>query len=149
MNWKILPNQCRFFGLRQLIEICILFFFLFYSDLENQVANALNELQVNTIEMERNRVIPELAGLYNAENAAHELLPHTKFLTKLIGVENKRVITAFNPSESIHFNALNAPETNVLSDASANGLALADNEPGNRPNLNEPLQWDRNWMWDY
>lgn len=106
------------------------------------MADALQELQENTIEMERNRVIPELVELYNVENAAHKLLPQAKYLTKLIGSDNKRVITAFNPSESIQFNALNGPYTGD------NAVAIVGQE-SERQNLEGPLHWDQNWTWDF
>lgn len=114
----------------------------FFSNFENRLADALQELQENTIEMERNRVIPELVELYNVENAAHKLLPQAKYLTKLIGSDNKRVITAFNPSESIECNALNGPYTGD------NAVAIVGQE-SERLNLEGPLHWDQNWTWDF
>lgn len=117
--------------------------------MESWLADALEELQENTIEMERNRVIPELIGLYNAESAAHELLQNTQFITKSIGTENKRVITAFNPSESIQFEALDGSNKYLIGDESSKDLATIDHESADRPFLDEPLHWDQNWAWDY
>lgn len=114
------------------------------SNLENLLADALEDLQENTIEMERNRVVPELVELYNVENAVHKLLPHTKYLTKLIGTDNKRVITAFNPSESIRFNALEGQNTGD----SDNAVAIVGHE-NVRENIDGPLHWDQDWTWDY
>lgn len=117
-------------------------FFCYFSYLEDQVAKAAKELQDDTIEMERNRVIPELIGVYNAENAVHDVLPNSKYSTKLIGTNNKRVITAFNPSELIQFNA--------LSDKSEHIIGLTDaNKEEEREELDEPLYWDQNWEWDF
>lgn len=112
------------------------------------MAVALKELQADTIEMERNRVIPELIGVYNAENAAHDLLPYTKYVTKLIGMDNKRVITAFNPSQSIEFHLLDVQNkyTNLLSDIDGNELAKIPVED-EREELDKPLEWDENWTW--
>lgn len=112
--------------------------------MEDRVADAVKELQFNTIEMERNRVIPELIGVYNAENAAHDVLPTTKYSTKLIGTDNKRVITAFNPAELIEFNALSEKKKKIqqiVADATTNG--------NDRQDLDEPLYWDQNWEWDF
>lgn len=91
--------------------------------------------------MERNRVTPEIINLYNAENAAHDLLPNSKFVSKLI--ENKRVITMFNPSESIVLNQ--------LSDASKRTDVTTNNQytEHERVDLPEALEWDRNWEWDF
>lgn len=116
--------------------------------MKSKLADALKELQKNTIEMERNRVIPELIGLYNCENEVHDLLPdyETQYFTKLIGIDNKRVITEFNPSNPIQFNTLNGPDDSVGKKNHILPIAGSSNE---RENLEEPLQWDRNWMWDY
>lgn len=108
--------------------------------------DAINELQENTVEMERNRVIPELIGLFNAENEVHQLIPNTKYMTKLIGTNNKRVITMFNPSESIRFNALDTSNAPLIADANTADLTTVSND---RENLEEPLHWDQNWEWDF
>lgn len=97
--------------------------------------------------MERNRVHPELIELYNAENAAKDLLPNTKFITKLIGPTNKRVITAFNPSESLLFQTLEGDKLNLIADNNKD-LAHAYDQI-DREDLKEPLHWDQNWTWDY
>lgn len=112
------------------------------------MADAVKELQQDTIEMERYRVVPELIGLYNAENEAHNLLPNTKCMTKLIGTKNRRVITAFNPSESIELNALAITNTHLRTERTTEHLSQA-NADDERANLEEPLYWDQNWMWDY
>ncbi|XP_031640136.1 uncharacterized protein LOC116352043 [Contarinia nasturtii] len=122
------------------------------SNVEDQLAEAIKELQSDTIEMERNRVTPELIGLYNAENEAKDLLPDTKFITKLIGPTNKRVITAFNPSESILFNALDGAKIDLIADESnTKNLAKvsASQSQSDREDLKEPLFWDQNWQWDF
>lgn len=116
--------------------------------MESRLADALDELQKNTIEMERNRVIPELIGVYNAENAVHDVLKlpaDMKYTTKMIGTNNKRVITAFNPSNSIQNYALDEPE----SDPNNNHILSIAGPTRNREHLDKPLEWDRNWMWDY
>lgn len=119
------------------------------SDLESRLSGALKELQQNTMEMERNRVIPELIGLYNAETEVHKLLRNTEYTTKLIGKHNKRVITAFNPSDAIlfldHINTIDNKDVDV-----DKGLtAIATDANNARENLDEPLHWDQNWTWDY
>lgn len=116
--------------------------------MEDRVSNSIKELQANTIEMERNRVVPELIGLYNAENEAKNLLPNTKIITKLIGPNNKRVITAFNPSDTILFTALDGKEVDLIIDENTKELTNAADQ-NERTNLKEPLHWDQNWIWDY
>lgn len=152
----IFPNIFRF--IQNFIEM-VWFFCVcaFHSDLELRLDNALKELQHNTVEMERNRVIPELIGLYNAETEAHKLLPTTKFTTKLIGAHNKRVITVFNPSDSIQLNAMLLEDINSktkLIDGENNNenrelTTLTSDADDARENLNEPLQWDQSWTWDF
>lgn len=125
--------------------------------MEVRLGDALTELQQNTVEMERNRVIPELIGLYNAETEAHKLLQNTKYTTKLIGTHNKRVITVFNPSDAIQLNAMlldnihSKMKTNMIDGVNNNDLTTiaSDAMTNVRENLNEPLEWDRNWTWDY
>lgn len=116
--------------------------------MEDRVSNSIIELQANTIEMERNRVIPELIGLYNAENEAKNLLPNTKKITKLIGTNNKRVITAFNPSDTISFIPLDGKKVDLIIDENTNELINTDDQ-NERSNLKEPIHWDQNWTWDY
>lgn len=104
--------------------------------------------------MERNRVIPELIGLYNAENEVHKLLKNTKYTTKLIGTHNKRVITAFNPSDSIQLMQNNGDAYLKRIDGSRYNdrkelSAVSSDSQAIRKNLDEPLHWDQNWMWDY
>lgn len=127
--------------------------FLFHRDLELRLDDALKELQQNTVEMERNRVIPELIGLYNAESEVHRLLPNTKYTTKLIGAHNKRVITVFSPSDSIQMNAMlleNANSNTNSVDGQKNELAAIPIDSSDaREELSEPLQWDQNWTWDF
>lgn len=117
------------------------------------MSDALEELQQNTVEMERNRVIPELIGLYNAETEVHRLLPNTKYTTKLIGTHNKRVITVFNPSDSIQLNALllenTNSRTNLVDGQNSESAAILSNPSDAREELNEPVQWDQNWTWDF
>lgn len=137
-----------------IIYLFTIFFSLFnrneFSKIEDRVSDAIKELQANTIEMERNRVVPELIGLYNAENEAKRLLPDTKFITKLIGPNNKRVITAFNPSDAILFNALDGKQNvDLITDGNGHELATNVNGQSERENLKEPLHWDENWAWDY
>lgn len=95
--------------------------------------------------MERNRVIPEIVNLYNAENEAHDLLPNTKFISKLIGAKHRRVITAFtfNPSDSIQWKALTEQQSSTDMDAKEKIHEL------DREDLAEALEWDRNWSWDF
>ena len=111
----------------------------------------MKELQANTVEMERNRVIPELIELYNAETEAKSLLPETKLMTQLIGPNNKRVITTFNPSNAILFQALDdKKKPDLITDEHANELTKkAEDDQSVRENLEEPLHWDQNWTWDY
>lgn len=130
-------------SIHQEIEVHPFFLCSNYSKLEDQVAEAVKELQENTIEMERNRVVPELIGLYNAENEAHNLLPNTKCISKLIGTKNKRVITAFNPSESIEF-----IDTHLRIERTTKDLSKADHD-AKQLSLEDPLYWDQNWTWDY
>lgn len=109
--------------------------------------------------MERNRVIPELIGLYNVENEVHKLLPNdTKYTTKLIGAHNKRVLTAFNPSDAIQWNAEQLDQLSVKRDligGKNNNINkeltdIASSDASNtRENLDEPLHWDQNWTWDF
>lgn len=121
--------------------------------MEVRLSEALKELQQNTVEMERNRVIPELIGLYNAESEVHRLLPNTKYTTKLIGTHNKRGITVFNPSDSIQMNAMLLENTNSQTTpvgGQTNELATIPSDPSDaREELSEPLQWDQNWTWDF
>lgn len=125
--------------------------------MELRLGDALKELQQNTVEMERNRVIPELIGVYNAETEAHKLLPNTKYTTKLIGTHNKRVITVFNPSDSIKLNAMllkNTHSKTNLIDGDKNNeknelVTVVSDASNAREDLNEPLQWDQNWTWDF
>lgn len=114
------------------------------SKLEVKLADSIAELQAATLEMERNRVIPEIVNLYNAENEAHDLLPNTKFISKLIGDKhNRRVITSFNPSDSIQWNALTEKQSSKDVDAKDKIHEL------DREDLPEALEWDRNWSWDF
>lgn len=129
------------------------------------MSEALNELQQNTVELERNRVIPELIGLYNAETEVHKLLKNTKYTTKLIGMHNKRVITVFNPSDAIQFNTMLLDNTNANTKSNSNTniidgkhnkvngdlmpMIANDDASNARKNLDEPLQWDQNWTWDF
>lgn len=113
---------------------------------------AINELQLSTIEMERNRVTPELIGVYNAENAAHDLLPgyNGKYITKLIGSENKRVITAFNPSDLIAFHLWESKSGNTdLSSGIDSKQLITVSEDNDRAEMKEPLWWPNDWQWDY
>lgn len=103
--------------------------------MEARLADAVKELQRNAVEMERNRVIPELVGLYNAENEAHKLLSNTEYTTRLIGTQNRRVITAFNPSNAIQWNA--GQLTNEI------------DGDGEREHLDDPLHWSQDWTWDF
>lgn len=98
--------------------------------------------------MERNRVIPELVGLYIAENSAKDLLPDTKCMTKLIGPTNKRVITAFNPSEKILFKALEGDEKDLITQENSKYMVKMSAHDGERSDIKEPLYWDNNWQWD-
>lgn len=123
--------------------------FVYFSDWESRLARAVEELQENTVEMERNRVIPELIGVYNAENEAHKMLPQTKFITKLIGTHNKRVITAFNPSEAIQMNGLIGSNPKLIDAENSKTELTSMNNNSERKNLDEPLRWDQNWTWDY
>lgn len=127
-----------------------------HRDLEVRLSDALKELQQNTVEMERNRIIPELIGLYNAETEVHKLLQNTKYTTKLIGAHNKRVITVFNPSDSIQLNGMllqstnSKTNTNMIDGKNNNDLMTIATDVGDaRENLSEPLQWDQNWTWDF
>lgn len=108
----------------------------------------MRELQEDTIEMERNRVVPELIGLYNAENEVHNLLPDSNIMTKLIGKKNKRVITAFNPSEAIEFHDLK-PMTTHLRIERTTKESTETHADEDFERLEEPLYWDQNWTWDY
>lgn len=117
---------------------------MIFSKLEEKLADSITELQAATLEMERNRVIPEIVNLYNAENEAHDLLPNTKFMSKLIGNKhNRRVITLFSPSDSIQWNALteNRPSNDMDAKDKIHEL--------DREDLPEALEWDRNWSWDF
>lgn len=126
------------------------YFNISFSDLEDRLQSAIKELQADTIEMERNRVTPELIGVYNAENAAHELLPQTKYITKLIGSDNKRVITAFNPSDLIAFHLWDSKDGKTDLSSGIDGRQLATvSADSERDELEEPLYWDQNWTWDY
>lgn len=97
--------------------VCII---IILSELEKKLANGIAELQAATLEMERNRVIPEIVNLYNAENEAHDLLPSTKFITKLIGDKRNRHTVAEDKIHELE-----------------------------RDDLPEALEWDRNWSWDF
>lgn len=136
------------------ILIILKFNRLFHRGFETRLADALEELQRNTVEMERNRVVPELIGLYNAETEVHRLLPHSKYTTKLIGTHNKRVITAFNPSDSIQLLLDNTnPNMNAIdgngADVQNELAAIPASSRDARKTLDEPLHWDQNWTWDY
>lgn len=123
--------------------------FVAFSNLEDRLFSAITELQADTVEMERNRVTPELIGVYNAENAAHDLLPQTKYITKLIGTDNKRVITAFNPSDLIAFHLWDSKNENTNLLGGIDGRQLAVSTETERNELEDPLYWDQNWSWDY
>lgn len=110
---------------------------MIFSNLEKKLVDSITELQAATLEMERNRVIPEIVNLYNAENEAHDLLPNIKFISKLIGDQhNRRVITSFNPSDSIQW-------------LSKDMDAKDKTHELDREDLPEALEWDRNWSWDF
>lgn len=116
--------------------------------MEDKLASALSELQSATFEMERYRVTPEIINLYNAENAVHKLLPKMKFVSKLIGENNKRAITVFSPSEFIESKAITSQSsTNSLDNIHFKNESVESN--GKRENLDEPLEWDKNWTWDF
>lgn len=88
--------------------------------------------------MERNRVVPEIVNLYNAENEAHDLLPNTKFISKLIGDKHRRVLIDVIPG-----NALTEKQSSKDMDAKEKNHEL------DREDLAEALEWDRNWSWDF
>lgn len=115
-----------------------------HSQLKDKLTDAVAELQSATMEMERNREIPEIDDVYNAENIAHALLPNIKFTTKLIGDKNKRIVSIFNPNDSIMLNRL-TDATSKMDIAKAG----EQEDKSERSDLPKSLQWDRNWEWDY
>lgn len=112
---------------------------IFFSEQKKLLAAKLSELQHATIQMETYRTNPELINIYNAEAKAIKLLPRSKHITKLVGDHKKRV--AIKKQDE----ALAA-----LENAAPNDLATADgSDVDPTVELGKPLEWDKNWPWDF
>lgn len=107
--------------------------------------HATTDLQTATREMQRNYVSPETVNLYNAESVVHDLLPDFKPISKLIGKDNKRVVTIFSPSQEIETRAINGP---LATDVAKKTTEITKSNENERVKLDEPLEWD-NFNWDF
>lgn len=88
--------------------------------------------------METYRTIPELISVYNAEENAIKFLPGSKHITELIGAHNKRVmIKARNEVVS------------VLENIKPTDSAIEGTDNGSPAEIPKPLEWDKNWAWDF
>lgn len=100
----------------------------------------LTELQHATIQMETYRTNPELMNVYNAEANAMRFLPGSKHITKLIGGPNKRVAIKARDE------AVTALENGATTDVVATTAGTAIDPTAELP---RPLEWDKNWPWDF
>lgn len=109
------------------------------------MAAKLAELQFSVRQMELYRTTPELVNAYNAETNAHKLLPNSMLITKLTGRKNKRVIV--NPIGSIT-SELVGQSANQVAEKKVNELTTSSADQP-REIINTPLEWDKNWLWDF
>lgn len=84
------------------------------------------ELQYATEQMITYNTIPELIDVFNAETLARKYLPESKFITELKGSKKNNV------------------QPRSLKELKAN-----DEIGENREIIDDPLEWDKNWSWDF
>lgn len=97
--------------------------------------------------MELYRTIPEWVDMYNAETAVHKALADSKLMTKLVGgPAHERVTLDMNAVAS---ELAGKSDTDVAKEPTKE-LVVKDAEPEKiRPFIRAPLEWDRNWQWDF
>lgn len=110
------------------------------SQLKELLAVKLTELQHATIQMETYRTNSELMNVYNAEANAMRFLPGSKHITKLIGGPNKRVAIKARDE------AVTALENGATTDVVT---TTDDRDIDPTAELPKPLEWDKNWPWDF
>lgn len=113
-------------------------FFFFFREQKELLGAKLSELQHATIQMKTYETDPAFIRVYNAEANAIKHLPR-KHILKLFGRQKNRVALK-NQDE-----ALTALENGASTDlATAGG---SDVDP--TVELKKPLEWDKNWPWDF
>lgn len=89
--------------------------------------------------METYRTNPELINVYKAEANAIKFLPGARHITKLIGGQNKRV--AIKTRDEAVDDLENRASTDLAAGDGSDVIATAE--------IPKPLEWDKNFPWDF
>lgn len=106
----------------------LIFCILFNRDKKKRLPGRLAELQYAAAQIETYHTIPELVSIFNAETMARKYVPNTKFITELKGSKKNNV--QMRPLREFQQPIDNSVEVG-------------------REKIDDPLEWDKNWSWDF
>lgn len=99
--------------------------------MKKRLPNRLAELQYATEQMQIYRTIPELVSIFNAETMARKYVLNSKFITELKGSKKNNV------------------QLRSLQELQDDDDDDDDSIEEDHEKIDDPLEWDKNWSWDF